>query len=226
MKLLAIETATEACSAAVMVGDDILHRYAIAPREHASRILGMVDELMAEAGLSPNQLDAIAFGRGPGSFIGVRIAASVTQGIAFSADLPVIPISTLAAIAQGSSHDHVLVAIDARMKEVYWGVYQRSAATGIVQAQADEQLCPPDQVSLPDDTRLGWVGVGSGWQTYFDILQSRLPFITQIAEPHFPSAQAIVKMAQAHLVGGGATLSAEQALPVYLRDHVADKPTG
>ena len=223
MKLLAIETATEACSAALMVDNEISQQYVVAPREHASRILGMIDELMAEAGLLPGQLDAMAFGRGPGSFIGVRIAASVTQGIAFAADLPVVPVSTLAAIAQGSHFDHLLVAIDARMKEIYWGQFTRDPETKIVVSCGDEQLLTPEQVSPPDKSDMGWVGVGTGWQTYSESLMARLPFVTQIDEPPFPTAAAVAKLAHWHLQSGTGVVQAGAALPVYLRDQVAEK---
>jgi len=225
MNILAIETATEACSAALTVNNEIIQRYVVAPREHASRILGMIDEIMAEADLVPGQLDALAFGRGPGSFIGVRIAASVSQGIAYAADLPVVPVSTLAAIAQGSRFDHMLVAIDARMKEIYWGQYIRDPETSIVTQYADEQLLRPEQAPLPRDPDLGWVGIGTGWQTYFQSLIARLPFITQIDEQHFPTAASVAKIALSQLQHGIGTVTAEQALPVYLRDHVADKPS-
>ncbi|KPJ92897.1 MAG: hypothetical protein AMJ55_09075 [Gammaproteobacteria bacterium SG8_15] len=223
MKLLAIETATEACSAALSIDGATEQRFKIAPREHGSLILGMIDELMAEAQLTVNQLDAIAFGRGPGSFIGVRIAASVTQGIAFGAELPVVPVSTLASIAQGSPHDHLLVAIDARMDEVYWGQYSRDAHSGLVYERAPEILLPPDQVNVayPGDN---WVGVGTGWESYRDILLRRLPFITHIDTSHLPAANSTAVLA-VDLYQRGQVVSPEEALPVYLRDRVAEKPT-
>jgi tRNA threonylcarbamoyladenosine biosynthesis protein TsaB len=127
MKLLALDTATEACSAAVWVDGTVLERYELAPRRHAALILPMIEAVLAEANLSPLQLDAIAFGRGPGAFTGVRIAVGIAQGIAFAADLPVIPISTLAALALGAAQEtgysRIAAALDARMGEVYWGVY-------------------------------------------------------------------------------------------------------
>lgn len=226
MNLLALETATEACSAALLVNGDIRQRYEIAPREHAKKILVMIDELMAEAQLKPTQLDAIAFGRGPGSFIGVRIAAGVTQGIAFSADLPVVPVSTLAAIAQGSGHDHVLVAIDARMDEIYWGQYERSAEkSGILVATDNERLLKPDQAELSahSDHDTDWIGTGTGWQAYHAQLSSRFPKVTISTRHLYPSARSIAELA-INDINQGLTVAADKAVPVYLRDKVANKP--
>lgn len=225
MKLLALETATEACSAALLVNGEVRQRYELAPREHARKILVMIDELMAEAQLKPSQLDAIAFGRGPGSFIGVRIAAGVTQGIAFSADLPVVPVSTLAAIAQGTGQDHVLVAIDARMEEIYWGQYERSAKNGILVVTDEERLLRPDQINTSTQSRNDqpWIGVGTGWQTYQAQLSSQLPNVIISAEHLYPSAKSIAELAISD-IEQGFTVAADKAVPVYLRDKVANKP--
>ncbi|MGD8569808.1 MAG: tRNA (adenosine(37)-N6)-threonylcarbamoyltransferase complex dimerization subunit type 1 TsaB [Gammaproteobacteria bacterium] len=222
MKLLAIETATEACSAALMIGDDMEQRYEIAPREHAGKILVMIDELMAAAQLRANQLDAIAFGRGPGSFIGVRIAAGVTQGIAFGADLPVVPVSTLAALAQGSAYNNLMVAIDARMKEIYWGQYRRPDDNARVTAVAPEQLVAPGKLTV-DDQSEQWVGVGSGWQSYGTLLANRLPCVTVIDDHRYPKARSVAQLA-AGLFSEEQWVTAAEALPVYLRDQVANKP--
>lgn len=229
MKLLAIETATEACSAALFIDGQIHQRYEIAPREHAKKILVMIDQLMADAQLKPAQLDALAFGRGPGSFIGVRIAAGVTQGIAYSADLPVAPISTLAALAQGCGQDYVLAAIDARMGEIYFGQFKRFSAGKTVSHTAPEQLILPEHVTIPaTDTDHSWYGVGSGWQTYQEQLLAVVPNDLQLqvnpsAEHLFPTAHSVAELA-IQVVEAGDTVSAEQALPVYLRDQVANKP--
>ena len=229
MRMLAIETATEACSAALYVDGDIRQRYEIAPREHAKRILVMIDELMVDAGLKPGQLDALAFGRGPGSFIGVRIAAGVAQGIAFSADLPVAPISTLAALAQGCGQDHVIAAIDARMGEIYFGHFKRFSDSNTVDNTSPEQLVRPQDVIInKTDTDETWYGVGSGWQAYQEQLLAVVPDDLQLqvnpsVEHLFPTARSVVELA-IDVVNTGNTVNAEQAIPVYLRDQVASKP--
>ena len=164
MKILAIDTATEACSAALYFDGEINQQYRVAPREHSHIILPMIDQLLAEAGIRVSDLDALAFGRGPGSFMGVRIAAGVTQGIAFAWDLPVVPISTLAAIAQTAHAEtgatSVLSAIDARMNEVYWGAY-RLSDDGCMELTGKEIVILPEQVNCPGEH--DWCGAGSGW---------------------------------------------------------------
>ena len=173
-RILAIETATAACSAALYIDGQVEERYALAPRQHAALILPMVESLLASAELTVTALDALAFGQGPGAFTGVRIAASVAQGIAFAADLPVVPVSTLAALAGGAIRDTdgkpVMAALDARMDEVYWGVYTRDAA-GLPALQGREAVAAPAAVPVPDGD--GWVAAGSGWAAYADQLMPR-----------------------------------------------------
>ena len=214
-------------SAALGVNGEILERFELAPRGHAQLILPMVDELLAEAGISLADIDALAFGRGPGAFTGVRIAVGVAQGIAFAADLPVVPVSTLAALAQGSEHDQVLVAVDARMDEIYYGAYQRNAQ-GLVELCGREQVLAPEQLLLPVvvSAQGDWFGVGSGWSTYEDELRARcgdsLGGWNGQALPH---AREVALLGAADFAAGVA-LAAEQALPVYLRDEVAWKKIG
>ena len=178
MKLLAIDTSTEACSAAVLIDGEIRERYRLAPREHTHLILPMIDELLRESDLKVGGLDAVAFGRGPGAFTGLRIAAGVVQGIAFGADLPVVPVSSLAALAQGGYREtgacRVLAAIDARIQEVYWAACEFDDA-GQLQMIGDEVVCSPEQVPIPggDD----WHGVGSGWVFNFAAKGIKIPII-------------------------------------------------
>jgi tRNA threonylcarbamoyladenosine biosynthesis protein TsaB len=220
MKLLAIETATDACSAALSIDGEIRERFEITPRGHTERILPMIDELFAEAGVTIGQMDALAFGRGPGAFTGVRIAVGVAQGIAFAADLPVVPVSTLAALAQGAGADKVLAALDARMDEVYWGAYQRNAA-GRVHLVGEECVSAPDQVPLPAGE--DWQGVGVGWSAYEAALSARCAGqVTSWEGAGYPHARDVALLGVAGHEAGQA-VSAEQALPVYLRDKVTWK---
>ena len=225
MKLLALETATEACSAALYLDGEVAERYEIAPRGHTDLILPMVEGLLAEAGMKAAALDAIAFGRGPGAFTGVRIATGVVQGIAFALDLPVLPISTLAALAQGGQREfgcsHVAAAIDARMGEVYWGSFVADDS-GVMQPAAEELVSPPEQVPLLHEHQ--WHGIGSGWQTYATELGQRqgVVMVDAIGD-YFPHAQDTATLAAAAFQRGE-VVSAEHALPRYLRDQVAQKP--
>lgn len=223
LKILAIETSTQACSAALLLNGELLQRYQIAPRGHGDLILTMVDELMREADLKPTQLSAVAFGRGPGAFTGVRIATSVAQGIAFGADLPVVPVSTLAALAQlgyrRKGYQALLCAMDARMGELYWGAYQ--IEQGMVSLLSGELVCKPGDVPEPGSG--DWHGLGSGWAEYGEQLQHR--FALQLDPDDMsllPRAEEVALLAQ-HAVEHGQTVTAEQALPVYLRDNVAIK---
>lgn len=222
MKLLALDTATEACSAAVLVEGTVLERYELAPRRHAALILPMIEAVLAEAGVAPTELDAVAFGRGPGAFTGVRVAVGIAQGIAFAADLPVAPVSTLAALALGAAREtgraRIATALDARMGEIYWGAYAVVGET--VQSLCEERVCVPLAATAPPGE---WFGVGSGWLAHAAILSQRLSVGGWLGE-RYPRAGDIARLA-ADPGRGGEWVSAEQALPVYLRNDVASKPT-
>jgi len=242
--ILAIETATEACSAALIIGNasgnsdnntKIITRFAIAPREHTNLILTMMDEVLAQAGVTLPQVDAIAFSRGPGAFTGVRIATGVAHGVALALDKPLLPISTLAAIAQQMHQQqgakHCLAAIDARMQEVYWGRY--SANNGIMTLQGEEAVNQPNllhQAALVAPVSLtkeetgawigAWIGAGSGWDAYAPLVDLETTCKLKIIANILPSAEYIATLALQDWLAGKA-VDAEQAQPIYLRDKVA-----
>jgi len=219
MKLLAIDTATEACSAAILVNDEIISRYQVAPRQHTSLILSMIDELLAVAGVQLKDMDALAYGRGPGAFTGVRIAAGVIQGLAFGSDLPVIPVSTLAALAQGvaSGHTNIISAIDARMGEIYWAVFE-VGSTGLVSAVSEEKVTRPEDLQVNLNTR--YYGVGTGWASYQSVLTNLLGDQLQGFDgDRYPCADDIITLARQEFLKGN-LLAAADALPVYVRNKV------
>jgi len=223
LKILAIETATEACSAALLIHDTVVEQYQLAPRRQSELILPMIDELMSDAGLSVSQLDAVAFGRGPGAFTGVRLAAAVTQGIAFAADLPVLPVSTLAAMAESTLYQHeaecAFTAIDARMKEIYWAVFNQQ--DGCLQEIQTEAVLAPEQVEFPE--KVCGPGVGSGWSTYVDVLNAKLgQQVTGVQSEVYPRAASVARLGM-HQLNRGGGVSPEQAIPVYLRNKVANR---
>jgi tRNA threonylcarbamoyladenosine biosynthesis protein TsaB len=224
--LIAIETSTENCSAALLHDGALLERSELAPRRHAELILPMIESLLNEAGLSRSQLDAIAVGRGPGAFTGVRLAISVAQGIALGLDIPVVPISSLAALAQDTPAqvgESILATIDARMGEVYAGAFRRNAE-GLVDAIGAESVSPASMVLVPKSTSGKsdeWLVVGSGWGVYQDALSSRFRSAPRWADgTRHPQARAIAVLAAPQFASGH-SVAPEFALPVYLRDKVA-----
>jgi tRNA threonylcarbamoyladenosine biosynthesis protein TsaB len=225
MKLLAIDTTEAACSAALFNDGNVSSRYQLAPRQHSALILPMLQALLDESGLTLSELDGLAFARGPGSFTGVRIAAGVIQGVAMGAELPVVPVSSLLALAQRAlrEHDarHVLAAFDARMNEVYW-LPAVTDAQGLMQPQAEERVIAPDAVTVPAGDN--WLGVGSGWASYHDALASAAGAGLAGTLPELTVHAHDVAMLGAAGLAAGQGVAAEQALPVYLRDQVAAKP--
>lgn len=220
MNLLALETATESCSVALMRGDELFERSEIAPRRHAELVLPMAEAVLAEAGLARGQLDGIAVGRGPGSFTGVRLAVSMAQGLAMALDVPVVTVSSLAALAMEAPLDDapVLALIDARMGEIYAGTFTRDAA-GLLQAADAERVCPP-QTFQPSLALSGCHVVGSGWGAYGSELKVRLGAPLSAHTQCYPQARHVARLAAPQFAAGHGT-TPEQALPVYLRDKVA-----
>jgi tRNA threonylcarbamoyladenosine biosynthesis protein TsaB len=219
MKILAFDTSSEACSCALYIDGEIVDRSVIAPRKHAALILTMVDELLSEAGLNITQLDFLAFGRGPGNFTGLRIACGVAQGIAFGADIPVAPISSLATLAQAAQSKNVLAVIDARMAEIYYGLYMIDNQ-GVMRCDGHEIVCAPDNITIPNAGQ--WLGVGTGWATYGEQLSSLLGERLQAYQADkYPQARAMMPLALTAFKEGQ-LVSAENALPVYLRNKVVN----
>ena len=217
VRILALETATEACSVAVLAGSAMYRRFEVRPRAHLRLLLPMVESVLTEAELDLGDLDAIAFGCGPGGFTGLRIAAGVAQGLALGARLPVIPVSNLAALAASTMRDttarKVIVCQDARMGEVYWGTFDRGA-DDLPVASGPERVGPPEVVSVAGSD---WLGTGSGWLAY---PQLRVGFAGVIeTNPRWPDAADVAAIALGELQAGR-VLAPELAVPTYIRNNV------
>ncbi|RNF84202.1 tRNA (adenosine(37)-N6)-threonylcarbamoyltransferase complex dimerization subunit type 1 TsaB [Montanilutibacter psychrotolerans] len=232
MKLLAFETATEACSVAVWVDGEVRERFELAPRRHAELSLPWAGELLAQAGIARSQLDAIALGRGPGAFTGVRLAIAIAQGIALALDRPLLPVSTLAALAMRAAQpampqahgtapgtgQRVFAAIDARMGELYTAAYELRDGDAI--ALDREALLAPDAAALPD-AHNGWLGVGSGFAAADGALATRLADrFSAIDAGALPHAADVARLAALAWQRGEA-IAPERVEPAYLRDNVA-----
>ena len=225
-RILALDTATDACSVALQDGERTLHRFELAAQSHTRRLLPLVDELLAEAGWTLSTLDALAYGRGPGSFTGLRIGLGTVQGLAFAQDIPVIGVSTLEAMAVGywaqcpeHSSYPVLTALDARMQEVYWCLFSPSEGRPV--PCVEERVAAPAQVAeWPEVCRLEspWAGVGAGW--HYPELRALSP--TWQRDDVYPEARWMLPSAVAAWERGEA-VAAEQAQPVYLRDTISWK---
>ncbi|HET9472403.1 MAG TPA: tRNA (adenosine(37)-N6)-threonylcarbamoyltransferase complex dimerization subunit type 1 TsaB [Steroidobacteraceae bacterium] len=222
MKILAFDTATEACSVALGLDDHITERYVELERGHAERLLPMVDELLSEGGVALGALDAIAFGRGPGAFTGVRLAASVAQGLAFGAGLGVAPVSDLAAVARRVIElqpgvTRILVVSDARMREVYWGHFRGDSR---VTPAGDEHVSAGARVEMPADCDESWAAAGRGLVVAPDLAERCRAAGAVLHADLLPRAREILLLARP-AVAAGDLLPPERALPVYVRDRVA-----
>jgi tRNA threonylcarbamoyladenosine biosynthesis protein TsaB len=222
MNLLAIESATESVSAALSINGEVMQRYQHAPRQHAELLLPWVQALMAEAGIGFSALDAIAFSRGPGSFTSLRIGIGIVQGLAWASDSPVVPVSSLAATAQtalATGVSSALVALDARMNEVFTAAFEDDGS-GIMKPVGAEKVCPPQDVQLPAHPET--YGIGIGFARYEE-LNTLSDGLVAIQTDVWPTASSVIELAQDWLKHNEA-LSAELAQPVYLRNDVAKKP--
>lgn len=228
MKFVCFDTATDALTCALWADGALTEHHETAPRRQADRILSVVDRLLAEAGVARSGLDAVGFGRGPGSFTGLRVAAGVAQGLAFALDVPVVPISTLAVIAQGALREHgsrrMLVLLDARLGEVYAGAMRADASTGVVRATRGERLCRPGDLGEEIGEEGGWTGCGPGWSACPDALPAGLQARMERLEPErLPRARDLAALVRRGWEEG-LPVTAERAFPVYLRRRVVRGP--
>ena len=217
MRVIAIETATEWCSVALWQDGETAALETRAGNRHAERVLPMLEQLLARAGCAIGQIDAIAFGAGPGSFTGLRIGCGVAQGLAFARDLPVLGVATLEAMAEESGAPRVIAALDARMGEVYFAAYERAGPKW-------REVCAPECAApgrVPRPAGDGWTGCGDGFTVHRAALGSALRGALRHCLPQLrPGAVAVARLAAPRLAAG-AGVDAALAAPVYLRDKVA-----
>lgn len=232
MKLLAFETSTEACSVALWLDGEVLARHALAPRQHAELALPWADALLAEAGVAKSQLDAIAVGRGPGAFTGVRLGVALAQGVALALERPVVPISTLAALAMranvlaeaesdadAEAPIEALAAIDARMNELY--VARFALCDGDAVALGEEALAVPGTVTLPAAHGVRRYGVGTGFAALGGALRTRfMDYLHAVDAEALPHAGDVARLA-VRAYARGEAVAPERVEPAYLRNHVA-----
>lgn len=217
VKLLALDTSSEHCSAALMVEGEIHSRDTPSGQNHSSLLLRMIDELLRAHAVRLGDLDAIAYGEGPGSFTGLRITCGVVQGLAFGSGVPVVGVGTLLAMAHGAGADRVVCCVDARIQEIYHAAYRRGADRWEVVSQPS--LCAPAAAPALDGE--GWAGCGSGFAAYRDLLEARYDGQLAAVDPaRYPHARDIAALARPRVERGDVS-SAEEAAPVYLRNKVA-----
>ena len=221
MNLLALDTSTEFLSLALQLGDKIVTHHQHAGQAASQLVLPQIQALLDSANIKLSDLDGIAFGAGPGAFTGVRVACGVAQGLGFGANLPVVGVNTLLALAEASGQDRVIACLDARMGEIYHAAFVKENGKWL--AQSATTVCKPEAAPMLDG---GWIGVGSGWAVYGDILSNiyaenlvkTLP--NDLHHKVTPSAKAILQLA-APIFAAGEAKSASQAMPIYIRNRVA-----
>jgi len=219
MRILALETSTEYCSVALWQDGVVTEHCELVGQKHSEVLIEMLDILLREAGVKLAQLDGIAFGMGPGSFTGARIACGVAQGLALGAGLPVVGVCTLQALAQASGHDKVIAALDARMGEVYHATYEKRDGEWVT--VCEPSLCLPQAV--PQVAGSAWFGAGNGFAVHHAVLNEC--YAGQLAGSDaqaMPQASAITVLAASRFAAGQG-VDAAQAMPLYLRDKVALK---
>lgn len=219
-RILAIDTTTEACSVALIINGEVCKRFAIVPREHTNYILPMVDSVLKEANITLTSLNAIAFGRGPGSFTGTRISIGIAQGLAFGADLPLLGISTLITLAQGARRqtgaNMVLSAINARIGEVYWAQYYFQEDGGYWIGESSETILTLERMEVITRTLTDkWVYAGTGWQANPVLLTTDMPFLSS-GKTLLPTAQDMLPLALQFWKNGEA-IAVDKVVPSYMQ---------
>jgi tRNA threonylcarbamoyladenosine biosynthesis protein TsaB len=223
VKLLAIDTSSLACTVALGNGDKLIERHEEQEREHTRLLMPMIREVLDESGMTLEDLDAIVLGNGPGSFIGMRIAASVAQGLAHGAGLKIIPVSSLAAVAaevlNGSDAEEVVVAQDAHMNEVYLGIFARSDE-GIPMSVCGERLQTQEAIAeLGEKGMMRRIAAGYGWQRYPNLMKFNRSFFREESNVLYPRARFLLTLAKT-----AEAVAPENISPAYLRRKVAEKP--
>ena len=223
MKMLALDTSSVACTVAVRAGDTLVERHEEQPREHTRLLMPMIRSALLEADTALTDLDAIVLGNGPGSFIGMRIAASVAQGLAHGAGLEIVPVSSLAAVAaevfESTDAEQVAVAQDAHMNEVYWGLFER-AASGLPELIGDERLQRQEQIAeLDEKGSMRRIAAGYGWQRYPNLMNLNRVFFSDESHVLHPRARFLLALAQQTNA-----VEPQNIAPAYLRKKVAEKP--
>ena len=225
MRLLALDTSSNACSVAILAGSEIHEDHVVGPREHTRILMPMISRLLADGGIRLGDLDAIALGNGPGSFIGMRIGASVAQGLAFGAGLRIAPVSSLAAVAaevmDGGVESPVVVAQDARMNEVYCGGFERGD-DGLVVPFREETIVAGDSVL---EVGKRFVAAGDGWNRYPALANANAGQILEKSDVVHPRARWLLPIARAQVLAGE-TVAPDALQPAYLRTRVAEVPAG
>jgi tRNA threonylcarbamoyladenosine biosynthesis protein TsaB len=237
MKILSLETSTEYCSVAIWQDGVVASRCELAGQKHSEMLIAMIDEVLragchsqwagrtvpeaATTTLRIQDMDGIAYGSGPGSFTGVRIACGAAQGLALGAGLPVAGVCTLLALAEASGQERVIAALDARMGEIYCAAYEKHEGVWIT--ACEPTLCKPE--AAPVVSGEGWFGAGSGFAVFVDVLQSRYAGqLSDVDGTAIPQASAIAALGAVQF-SCGLGVDAAAALPLYLRDKVALKTT-
>lgn len=226
MKLLALDTSSLACSVALMLEEDVFDRHEEQPREHTRLLVPMINEVLAEGGISPAELDAIVLGNGPGSFIGMRIATAVAQGMAYASGIRIAPVSSLLAVAAESmvaeDAEHIVVCQDAHMNEVYLGLY-RAGPPGIPALVKAERLHGQDPIAELEESPRKYVAAGFGWQRYPALRDANEALLAAMGSVLHPSARYLLR-AGAELIANDAAIEPQDVVPAYLRQTVAARP--